>query len=608
LTVAQAQTGNLLTNPGFENPFEPVAGSAASMVAQGWTAWSLTTGQNQPPEYYPATDTTNGMLKPRIHSGSDAQQYFTFFAAHTGGVYQHVTGVAAGDALTFSIYVYVWESSGDNVDVSDGSGDLSVQIGIDPNGGTDATSSAIVWSNPLSVVDQYAQHTVSAVAAGDNVTVFVRSTVNKVAMNNTVYLDDASLTITGTGAVVPASTEQATEAVTAELVQANVVTEAASPEATEVVTQPVEASPEATEIATTVAATEVVPTEVVTVATTEAPTLVAATEEVTQAASAVATEVTTAEVIATTQAPTATTEAPTNTPTPTDTPTLAPTVIIPTDTPAPPTDTPTPAPPTDTPTQAPPSATPTASPTLNTTTFPLMLQYKVVRGDTVGALATRFGSTVEAIIIANGLNPQAYIYETQILMIPVKELPTATPTASDTPIPATKVPPTPVPPTPVPATPTETAIPVLPASTATTQTQAQAQIVGTPVVIVTKYTVAYGDTLSSIAARFGVSTMDLARVNNIVNPDLVRRGQVLDIPESGNPTPEPTASSTSTATATATMAAPTATPQPHLYQVQPGDNLYRISIKLNVPISALIEANGIYDANRIFVGQILIVP
>ena len=582
LTVAQAQTGNLLTNPGFENPFEPVPGSAGSMVAQGWTAWSVETGEGQPPEYYPATDTTNGMLKPRIHSGSDAQQYFTFFAPHTGGVYQQVTGVAAGDELTFSIYVYVWESSGDDVDASDGSGDLSVQVGIDPTGGTDATSSAIVWSTPLSVVDQYAQHTVAATAAGDSVTVFVRSNVNKVAMNNTVYLDDAELVVTGTGGVVPEITEQVTEAMTMEAAEPTdvmVVTEAATPETMPEVTAAIEASPEATEVAT-MATVEVSPMEVVTEESSQA-----ATTEVTEA------------VIAT------------------DTPTPAPTVAIPTDTPEPPTSTPSPEPPTATPTDVPPTATPSPSPTLNTTVFPLMFQYTVVRGDTVGKLATRYGSTVEAIIIANQLNSDAYIYETQILMIPVVALPTATPTATPitpTTVPPTNLSPTEVPPTVVPATATETAIPVLPANTATTETQSQAQNVvpppSTPTVIVSTYTVAYGDTLSSIASRFGLATMDLARVNQIVNPNLIRIGQVLNIPASGNPTLVPTTANTATATSTATTVAPTATPQPHLYQVQRGDNLYSISIKLNVPISVLIEANGIYNANRIYVGQILIVP
>ena len=216
LMAVQAQTGNLLTNPGFESPFDPLGDGTPSMVAQGWTAWFLTTGDNLQPEYYSASDTTNGMAMPRIHGGSEAQQYFTFFAPHTAGVYQHVTGVTAGDELTFSVYAYVWSSNADDPDASDGIGDMAVQVGIDPTGGTDPTSDTIVWSDPVSSYDQYTQYSVTGAPAGDAVTVYVRSTVNTVAMNNVVYLDDADLSAGGASAATSEPTEEvtATEAVT----------------------------------------------------------------------------------------------------------------------------------------------------------------------------------------------------------------------------------------------------------------------------------------------------------------------------------------------------------------------------------------------------------
>lgn len=44
------------------------------------------------------------------------------------------------------------------------------------------------------------------------------------------------------------------------------------------------------------------------------------------------------------------------------------------------------------------------------------------------------------------------------------------------------------------------------------------------------YTVKPGDTLSGIAAKYGVSYMDIARANNIPNPDLIYPGQVFTIP------------------------------------------------------------------------------
>lgn len=47
------------------------------------------------------------------------------------------------------------------------------------------------------------------------------------------------------------------------------------------------------------------------------------------------------------------------------------------------------------------------------------------------------------------------------------------------------------------------------------------------------YTVQRGDTLGTIAARYGVSVNDLVNLNNIKNPNLIEVGQQLVIPVSG---------------------------------------------------------------------------
>ncbi len=51
------------------------------------------------------------------------------------------------------------------------------------------------------------------------------------------------------------------------------------------------------------------------------------------------------------------------------------------------------------------------------------------------------------------------------------------------------------------------------------------------------YTVKAGDTLSGIAAKFGTTTEELVRLNNIKNPDLIYVGQKIILPASGGSSP-----------------------------------------------------------------------
>ena len=45
-----------------------------------------------------------------------------------------------------------------------------------------------------------------------------------------------------------------------------------------------------------------------------------------------------------------------------------------------------------------------------------------------------------------------------------------------------------------------------------------------------------------------------------------------------------------------------------VHVVQPGENLYRISLKYNVPVQTIAQANGITNVNLIYVGQRLVIP
>jgi LysM repeat protein len=99
------------------------------------------------------------------------------------------------------------------------------------------------------------------------------------------------------------------------------------------------------------------------------------------------------------------------------------------------------------------------------------------------------------------------------------------------------------------------------------------------------YCVQWGDTLFSIARRFGVTVDAIVKANGLANPNQIRAGQVLIIP--GLPPPEH---------------------PPTMYVVQPGDNLYRISLKFGVPLESIVAVNKIVNPWYIRVGQVLLIP
>jgi len=99
-----------------------------------------------------------------------------------------------------------------------------------------------------------------------------------------------------------------------------------------------------------------------------------------------------------------------------------------------------------------------------------------------------------------------------------------------------------------------------------------------------EYVVQPGDTLFSIAKRFGVDMQELASANNITDPSTIYVGQRLVIPGAAE------------------------TPARELYKVQPGDTLSSIAQRFGVSLQDLMTANGITDPDAIYVGQVLRIP
>lgn len=124
------------------------------------------------------------------------------------------------------------------------------------------------------------------------------------------------------------------------------------------------------------------------------------------------------------------------------------------------------------------------------------------------------------------------------------------------------------------------------------------------------YVVQVGDNLFRIALRNGLTTRQLAQANGITNPALIFVGQRLIIP-GGTTTPPPAApspSETEEPTPEPTQA-PSDESSSSAYVVQLGDTLFRIAVRNQTTVSALLRLNSnIANQNIIFVGQRINLP
>jgi LysM repeat protein len=159
--------------------------------------------------------------------------------------------------------------------------------------------------------------------------------------------------------------------------------------------------------------------------------------------------------------------------------------------------------------------------------------YVVRAGDTLKSIAARYGTTWQVLAAVNSLPNANFIYVGQRLIIAYT----------------------------VPSYPTTPSTP------------------GTGGV---RYVVRQGDTLQSIATRYGTTWQAIAATNNLANPNAIYAGQTLVIPPQ--------------------------TPQPRYYTVRPGDTLYSIAVRYGTTPGIIAAANNIFNYNLVYAGQTLTIP
>lgn len=115
----------------------------------------------------------------------------------------------------------------------------------------------------------------------------------------------------------------------------------------------------------------------------------------------------------------------------------------------------------------------------------------------------------------------------------------------------------------------------------------------------TLYTVQKGDSLSKIAKKVGVSTKELADINNIKNPNMIRVGQQLIVPgyASVQKMTEPSRPRRQTTSSTGGAE----------YVVRKGDTLSGLAVRYGTTVAEIKQANQL-SSSMIRVGQKLHMP
>ncbi len=227
----------------------------------------------------------------------------------------------------------------------------------------------------------------------------------------------------------------------------------------------------------------------------------------------------------------------------------------------------------------------------------------VLPGENLFRIAQQFGVSVTAIAEANNITNTWRIYSGQTLIIPDLNS-AATDTASD-------------------SAPSGDEVPIIvrpvdaPAEApADNPADAPAAPAHQPLEY---HTVSYGQSLAQIAQRYNLTLDQIAQLNDITNPNLIYAGQRLIV--SGSPASTSTSDTAASTNSTGVDSAPAADNAPApadnapaaaaptiTHIVQRGESLGSIATNYGVSYLTIAQANHIYNADHIEVGQELLIP
>jgi LysM repeat protein len=192
----------------------------------------------------------------------------------------------------------------------------------------------------------------------------------------------------------------------------------------------------------------------------------------------------------------------------------------------------------------------TATPVVSVSAAPST--YTVVQGDTVSAIAARYGLTAAKVLALNGLSWNSIIHPGQHLRLSLSSSPSAV---------------------------------IETASTSST------------------YHVVQGDTVSAIAAKRGVPTSTILQANDLTSTSVIYPGQTLRIPERSGVVASSTAVSS-----TASGSSRSGSSSAKKVTITAGQTLGSIAAAHGVTVSSLLAANGLTYTSTIYAGGTLVIP
>ena len=187
--------------------------------------------------------------------------------------------------------------------------------------------------------------------------------------------------------------------------------------------------------------------------------------------------------------------------------------------------------------------------------------YTVVAGDSVSGIAGRFGLATASVLALNGLGWKSVIYPGQVLKL-------------------------------------------------TSATSSPIQSAPSPVVSGGRYKVVAGDTVSRIAAKFGVSTQSILTANGLGWSSIIYAGSSLAIPAApATGAPLPATPAVSVTPSITTTPAVSVTPLGDtVHVIKQGETISSVAAAHRLSVQAILNANDLSWASIIYSGRSLVIP